>query len=119
MRETIQFFQHESTRRSSGQVGIEGRKATCNEVCVYKVNHTCFLREKFFCKGGLARTIGSRDHNATRGFRDLLFHVSMTKTRVPFFWDSKSSRLSVFDAEKESLKPLTLTLILSHQGRGD
>ena len=108
MRETIQFFQHESARRSSGQVGIERRKATCNEVGVYKVNHTCFLREKFFCKGGLARTIGSRDHNATRGFRGLLFHVSMTKTRVSSFWRSKSSRLSVFDHEKESLNPLTL-----------
>lgn len=83
MRETIQFFQHESARRSSGQIGIERRKATCNEVCVYKVNHTGFLREKFFCKGGLARTIGSRDHNATRGFHGLLFHFSITKTRRP------------------------------------
>ncbi len=108
MRETIQFFQHEPSRRSSGQVGIERRKAACNEVCVYKVNHTCFLREKFFCKGGLTRTIGSRDHNATRGFHGLLFHFSITKTRGPSSWHSKSSRLSVFGAEKESLTPLTL-----------
>ena len=114
MRETIQFFQHEPARRSSGQVGIKRRKATCNEVCVYKVNHTCFLREKFFCKGGLARTIGARDHNATRGFRGLLSHVSITKTRIPSSWHSKLNKLSVFEAEKEreSLKRPHLCLAI-------
>ncbi len=109
MRETIQFFQHEPARRSSGQVGSKRRKATCNEVCIYKVHHTCFLREKFFCKGGLARTIGSRDHNATRGFRGLLSHVSMTKTGVlPFVAQSPADYPSL-RLKNKALTPFTLT----------
>lgn len=93
MRETIQFLQHESARRSFGQVGIKGRKTTRNEVSVHKVNHTCLHRKKFFCKGGLTRSIGSRNYNAAGRFGRLLSHVSIAKTRGLFLSSLKSQQI--------------------------